>query len=346
MKAGFSVWLEENGRFIAGEKEASILRGIRKFGSIMATAKSLGMTYAHVWNEIEELSKRVGKPVVSAYRGGEAGGGTRLTKEGEQLLQEYLMLEEKVSNFMGASKEYVFKEIRNPDLSIIGSSCPGIKILADLIKGISTEVVEVGSSAGLTAVMLGEADIAGMHLYDTERKTYNEEAIRKVWPSGAAVLIRGYIREQGLMLKKGNPKKVKSLEDAIKKKVRIVNRNLGSGTRELLDRLLKERIIQPENVRGYDFEVRTHEEVAKALNDGKADIGLGLKAVARVFNLEFVKICDEHFDFMCEKRRLQKPAVKAFIDALKSEEFKAELEKRAPGIKAVKGTGEILEIKA
>jgi len=344
MKPGFTVWLEEDGRYLLGEREGRILEGIKKFGSFMATAKSLGMTYAHVWIVVDELSKRVGEPVVRAQRGGETGGGATLTDAGNRLLEEYKALEEKVSSFLGSKKEFIFLEFKRPDLSIIGSSCVGVKILAEMVKGFSTEVVEVGSTAGLTAIMLGEADVAGIHLFDEESKTYNVPFVRRAWPSGMAVLIRGYTREQGLMVKRGNPKDIRSVEDLGRRGVRLINRNLGSGTRELLDRLLREHRIAAKDVKGYDFEVRTHEEVARAVEEGRADVGLGLRATASVLGLDFMKICDESFDFVAERRRLGKPSVRAFIEALKSPRFKEELGRRTPGINTLPDTGEVMDV--
>jgi molybdate transport repressor ModE-like protein len=343
MKPGFTVWLEEDGRYILGEREASIMEGLKKFGSFMATAKSLGITYAHAWIIVDELSKRVGKPVVRARRGGNTGGGTMLTEEGDRLLEDYKALEEKVSNFLGSRKEFTFLEFKRPDLSIIGSSCIGVKILAGMLKGFSTEVVEVGSTAGLTAVMLGEADVAGIHLYDEEARMYNVPFVRRAFPGERAVLIRGYAREQGLMVKKGNPKRVKGVEDLQRAGLRLVNRNLGSGTRELLDRLLTEKGISYKDIRGYDFEVRTHEEVASAIKDGRAGAGLGLKASALIYGLDFVKICDESFDFVAERRRLVKPYVRAFVEALGSQTFREELRKRVTGINILPDTGKILD---
>ena len=342
MKSGFMVWLEEDGRYVLGEREASIMEGITKFGSFMATAKSLGITYAHAWTVVDELSKRVGKPVVRAQRGGDTGGGATLTEEGDRLLEEYKVLEEKVSNFLGSRKEFTFLEFKRPDLSIIGSSCVGVKILAEMVKGFSTEVVEVGSTAGLTAVMLGEADVAGIHLYDEETRTYNEPFIRRAFPGETAALIRGYAREQGLILKKGNPKGVKGIEDLRDTGLRLVNRNLGSGTRELLDRLLREKRVPSKEIKGYDFEVRSHEEVARAIKEGRAYAGLGLMAIAKIYGLAFVKICDESFDFVAERRRLGKPSVRAFVDALSSSAFREELQKRAAGINTLPNTGKIL----
>jgi len=341
VKTGFSVWFEENGRYVLGEKEAKIMEGIKRYGSFMATSKSLGITYAHAWNVIDELSKGIGRQVVKAKRGGDAGGGTALTEEGEKLLEEYLSVQDKVSRLLGSHRELRIAEFKKPDLSIIGSSCPGVKILAGLID-FSSEVVEVGSTVGLAALMLGEADLSGIHLFDEASGTFNLPFIMRDWPGGSAVLIRGYRREQGLMLKKGNPKAIKGLDDLGRKQVRLVNRNAGSGTRELLDRLLKQLNITPKGVRGYDFEVKTHEEVAKAIEEDRADLGIGLRATASIFNLEFVKLCDEFFDFAIEKRRLSKPPVRAFIEALKSQEFDAELKKRAPGIYVLPDTGSII----
>lgn len=344
MKTGFTVWLEEDGRYILGEREAKILEGIKKYGSFMATSKSLGITYAYAWNVIDDLSKRIDNPVVRAQRGGDAGGGTALTETGERMLEEYLALEDKVSRLLGSRRELKFIKFRRPDLSIIGSSCVGVKILAGMVTRYSVEVVEVGSTAGLAALMLGEADVSGVHLFDEESGTYNVPFIKRSWAGGTAALIMGYRREQGLMLKSGNPKGIKGLEDIGVKGVRLVNRNPGSGTRELLDRLIKEHRISPKEIRGYDFEVRTHEEVARAIEDGRADVGLGLRATAEIYGLDFVKACEEDYDFAVETKRLGKAPVKAFIEVLRSKEFHVELEKRAPGITPRHDTGEILRM--
>ncbi len=344
MKPGFSVWLEEDGRYLIGEREGEILQGVKKFGSLMATAKSLGVTYAHVWNVVEGLSKRAGKPVVSAFRGGGSGGGTALTEDGEKVLKEYEELEGRVGRFLGESKKHIFVEAAKPDLSIIGSSCPGVKILADMIKGFDVEVVEVGSSAGLTAVMLGEADLAGIHLYDASKIAYNIPAVRHRWPSGMAVIIRGYTREQGLVVKRNNPKGIKNFAELKKGRLRLINRNLGSGTREMIDRLMEENAIGIAEVKGYDHEVRTHEEVARAIEEGGADMGVALRSVADAYGLGFIKVCDEQYDFVCEKRRLNKPSVKALIQTLGSQQFRDELVKRTTGIKPAKNIGTIIEV--
>jgi putative molybdopterin biosynthesis protein len=213
-----------------------------------------------------------------------------------------------------------------------------------MMKGNCVEGVEVGSTAGLAALMLGEADVSGVHLFDEESGTYNVPFIKRSWASGTVALIRGYRREQGLMLKSGNPKGIKGLEDICMRGVRFVNRNTGSGTRELFDRLIRERSLSPKEIRGYDFEVRTHEEVARAIEEGRADVGLGLRATAEIYGLDFVKVCEEDYDFAVETKRLGKAPVKGFIEALRSKEFQVELEKRAPGITPRHDIGEILRM--
>ncbi len=340
-RPGFSIWIEDDGKYLFGEKEARMLEGIRRTGSFMATSRSLGTTYAHVWNSIQELEARASAKMVRAQRGGEAGGGAVLTEAGARLLEEYKAIEEKVSKFLGAGRDFRMLEVKSPDLAIIGSSCIGVRILASMIEGFSVEVVEVGSTAGITALMLGEADVTGIHILDEKTGSYNMGALGRLWPDGDAVLVRGYARQQGLMVKRGNPKRITGVRDLERGDVRLINRNPGAGTRVLLDMLLREYSIDVHKVRGYNHEVRTHEEVAKAVLAGGADVGLGLMATASEFGLTFLKIRDELYDFAISKRRLAKPSVKKFLSVLRSKRFAEELEKW-PGLHTLPETGEIV----
>lgn len=342
MKPGFAVWLEEDGKRIVGEKEAGVLAGLRKFGSLMATAKSLGITYAHAWNVLNALAANVGCPVVSAKRGGEDHGGTELTRRGVELLEEYEKVQKGVAQFLGAATGVVFGDFVPPDLAIIGSSCLGVKILIGMLEGINVEYVEIGSTAGLAALMLGEADISGIHLYDIGTGEYNWPFLARSWPSGGVTLVRGYLREQGLMVRRGNPKRVSGVQDLRKRGVRLVNRNLGSGTRELLDRLLAQEKIPTGKVRGYDHEVRTHDEVALEIQEGKADAGLGLRATAERHGLGFIKVCDESFDFAIDSRRIKKGPVQAFLAALRSEGFREAIAMEGEGLKLLPTTGQVV----
>lgn len=343
MELKFQVWLEEKGKYIIGEKEARILEGIQRYGSIMSAAKAAGVTYAHAWNLIEGLSQRTGAPIISARRGGESGGGAVLTKAGEELLSKYLEVEEDVAAYLGKPRKHVFPDIREADLAIIGSSCIGIRTLISLIQELSVEFVEVGSTAGITAVMLGEADLAGIHLYDEETKTYNIPYLVRIWPPGIALLIKGYVREQGLIVRKGNPIGIRSIRDAAEAGATMVNRNLGSGTRELLERLLRQEGVLASQLKGYDHEVRTHEDVAKVVKEGKADFGVGIRSAAEAQGVDFVKLCDEEFDFVCDSRRLWKAGIQKFLKVLRSDVFRERLEE-IPGLHCTPDTGKVIEV--
>ncbi len=357
---GFTAWLKHNGEYLIGEKEARILECINTIGSFMGTAKSLGISYAHAWNTIDRISKILGEQIIEARRGGESGGGARLTEAGLLILKEYKNLEKQIAESLSyrekrpmvRSKLFSY-DVKVPDLSIIGSHCIGIEIIIDLLMKelkFSPELACVGSSGGLAAVMLGEADIAGVHLLDDETGQYNVPFLKRYFIDDKAVVVRGYLREQGFLVAKGNPKNIGGFEDLLRKDVKFVNRSLGSGTRAILDREMKkiaERMgIKPkevsQKVRGYDMEVKSHIEVAKAVSRGKADVGLGIRAVSKKYELDFIPLAEEYFDFVIDKKRLKKPLVNSFIEMLGSERFKTEVEKSAPGIKIIKETGNLI----
>ncbi|MGQ9469846.1 MAG: substrate-binding domain-containing protein [Nitrososphaerales archaeon] len=357
---GFTAWLEHNGKYLIGEKEARILECINTIGSFMGTAKSLGISYAHAWNTIDRISKILGEQIIEARRGGEFGGGARLTEAGLFILKEYKNLEKKIAESLSyREKRPIVKsklfsyDVKAPDLSIIGSHCIGIEIIIELLMKelkFSPELAYVGSSGGLAAVMLGEADIAGVHLFDDETGQYNLPFLKRYFIDDKAVVVRGYIREQGFLVAKGNPKNIRSFEDLLRKDVKLVNRSLGSGTRAMLDRETKKIAesmgVRPmeisQRIRGYNMEIRSHIEVAKALSIGKADVGLGIRAVAEKYGLDFIPLAEEYFDFVIDKKRLKKPLVNSFIEMLGSDRFKTEVEKRAPGIKTIKETGNLI----
>ncbi len=356
---GFNVWLEHNGNYLIGKKEAQILEGINTIGSFMGTAKSLGISYAYAWNTIDRISKVLGEQIIEARRGGESGGGARLTEAGLLLLKKYKSLEKQIVESLSYRKKPMIKsrlfsyDIKAPDLSIIGSHCIGIEIIIDLLMRelkFNPELAYVGSSGGLAAVMLGEADIAGVHLFDDETRQYNVPFLKRYFIDDKAVVVRGYLREQGFLLAKGNPKNITGFKDLLRKDVKFVNRSLGSGTRAILDREMKkiaERIgiklkEVSKRVRGYSIELRSHVEVAKALKNGKADVGLGIRAVAEKYELDFIPLAEEYFDFVIDKKRLRKPLVNSFIEMLSSERFKSEVEMHAPGIRIIKETGNVI----
>ncbi len=242
----------------------------------------------------------------------------------------------------------LFSMIRPADLVFIGSHCIGVNILVKML-GIKTKVINVGSMGGILAVKRGEADIAGTHLLD-EDGIYNIGTIRKLGIRDA-VLVKGYLREQGFIVARGNPKKIAGFEDLIREDVRMINRNKGSGTRLLLDinlNCLAGKIglsfdELTKRIEGYEVEAKTHDAVASAVATGKADVGIGIKSVANLYGLDFIPLRSEEYDFLIPKDRLEKEPIKMFLKILKSREFARELE-RVGGLKVYERTGEMIEI--
>ncbi len=224
-------------------------------------------------------------------------------------------------------------EYKPADLYIVGSHDVGLDKLIPLT-GLNVKVINVGSLEGLKAAARGESDISGVHLVDEETGEYNIPYLIRYNVKGAT-LIRGYMREQGLIVSKGNPYGVRGLEDVLDKKLCIVNRNKGSGTRALLDLKLKEIAVArgltfeeiTDSIKGYYYEVRTHTAVAAAIAQGKADAGLGIRLAASLYNLEFISLGWELYDFLIPKTKLDKEPVKKFLETITSEEFKRELSK-------------------
>ncbi len=246
----------------------------------------------------------------------------------------------------------LFSTLRPADLVIIGSHCIGIDLVIELMRKKRpwyVKVINVGSSGGLSAIRRGEADIAGTHLFDEVSGEYNIPYLLKFGIKNA-YLIRGYFREQGLIVKKGNPKKIKGIEDLLRKDVKMINRNPGSGTRMLLDYYLKQMAMNLNDrfenlirkINGYEIEAKSHTAVAVAVLTGKADVGLGIRSVAEMYGLDFIPLREEEYDFVIPKDKFEKQPVKDFIETLKSDEFKNEIKKRVKGIKPRDDTGEIV----
>jgi len=223
------------------------------------------------------------------------------------------------------------KEQLKRSIVIIGSHDPLIDELADIMRikhgSITISSAHVGSMGGLMAIKKGEAHIAGTHLLDEKTGEYNTSFVKKLLPDGFVTLIKCVKRKQGLMLQKGNPKKISGISDLKNEAIRYINRQKGSGTRILLDYLLKKEGIDPSKIHGYDKEEYTHTSVAALIASNSADAGLGIYSAAKMYDLDFLPICDEEYDLLIPDYALELPIIKEFLKILKSKEFKKRLDK-------------------
>jgi putative molybdopterin biosynthesis protein len=180
----------------------------------------------------------------------------------------------------------------------------------------------VGSQGGLLALRRGEAHLAGSHLLNPETGEYNISYIRQYMPNIPVKVIALVGRAQGLMVKRGNPKRIESLEDLTGPQVQFVNRQRGAGTRVLLDYHLNLMAIPPERIVGYSQEEYTHLGVAAAIASGRADCGLGIAAAAQALDLEFIPLFQERYDLVIPKQFAEADLLAPLFDLLAESRFR------------------------
>jgi molybdate-binding protein len=213
--------------------------------------------------------------------------------------------------------------VRIPDLVIIGSHCTGLDLVtAPLARaGLSVRSIAVGSLGGLAAAKRGECDLAPIHLFDEKTETYNTPFL-----DDALELVPGYRRMQGIVFRKGDQRfEGLNAEEAVSAALAdpaciMVNRNQGAGTRILIDRLLGG--ARPD---GYFNQPRSHNAVAAAVAQHRADWGMTIAPVAQAAGLGFIPFAEEYYDFALVKARKNRAGMQAFLQSLASDESRAAL---------------------
>jgi putative molybdopterin biosynthesis protein len=183
-----------------------------------------------------------------------------------------------------------------------------------------------GSLRALQWLRDGAAHVAGLHVRDARTGQDNVPFVRRLMRGRRAVVLGFATWEQGLILAPGNPRGIHHVADLARPAVTVINRELGSGARRLLDAALAEHRIDRKRIRGYGREAPTHLAVAQAVALGLVDAGIGIRAAARAFGLDFIPIQRERYDLVVPAPFLNLPAVQAFLDSARSVRVRAELE--------------------
>jgi putative molybdopterin biosynthesis protein len=219
-------------------------------------------------------------------------------------------------------------EIRK-SLVITGSHDPLIDELFEFMRRENPDAYvassHVGSMGGIMAVRNKAAHAAGVHLLDENTGEYNVSFIKKYFPQGGVVLVECVKRIQGIMVRNGNPKGIGSLSDMTKKGLKYVNRQKGSGTRILSDYLCGKGGIDTKSIYGYDHEEFTHTAVAALIDAGDADAGLGIYSAAQMYDLDFIPVCEESYDFLIAESEIGSEKISRMLDTLRSASFQMRL---------------------
>lgn len=336
--------IEYNGRVVIDFELAKVLKLLNKYKSLNKVCKMLGLTYSRILNKIREVERYLGIKIIECRKGGIGGGYTILTEFGQKILDLYFSKFEEFEQFI--------KEC-NAKLIVYSSHDPLFQEILSYISkklNIYIQIHWVGSGKALSAILMNKSDISGIHLYDPDTNTYNVTYIKRFWLSDKVVLIKGYRRSIGFVYH--NEDEVNSLDSIIKNRLKIVNRNIGSGTRVLLDYLIefKCRKLKVDRnklislIPGYEVEVGTHNEVIEFIKTKRANTGLSIEYLATKEGLKFNKIRDEEFDFVIPKSKLNKIEVQEFVEFLKSSEFERMLNLHKPGYEIMSETSKILYV--
>ena len=192
-------------------------------------------------------------------------------------------------------------------------------------EGKSTLRAYIGSYSSLISLYQGKIQAATTHLWDGDTGQYNVPFVRRLLPGIPAVIIHLTVRMQGFYVAKGNPKNILSWEDLKREDITLINREKGAGSRVLLDEHLRLLNIYGKSINGYNRETESHLTIASTVSRGIADVGVGIEKIAsQVEGIDFIPLQKERYELVIKKEDMDTPIVKAILDILQSDEFKAE----------------------
>jgi molybdate-binding protein/DNA-binding XRE family transcriptional regulator len=185
----------------------------------------------------------------------------------------------------------------------------------------------MGSMAALRALQQGEVHVAGLHLFDPATGESNLPFLRRALKSSNYEIVTFATWEEGLLVRAGNPKSLRAVSDIADPNITLVNREEGAGARLLLDQRLRVTGINSDQVRGYGTIVSSHFEIARAIANGQADVGIGIRSAAQLFGLDFIPLQVARYDLVVPKPYLKShPTLTHLFETLVSRPFRNEIE--------------------
>ncbi|MFL6351125.1 MAG: substrate-binding domain-containing protein [Bryobacteraceae bacterium] len=205
---------------------------------------------------------------------------------------------------------------------------PALSVIAGSLDKAGMEIITVpcASHCALKWLKQGHVHAAGSHLLDAATGDYNVPFVKRLFPKQDVRIVTFAVWEQGLVLARGNPKNIRNVADVAGKRATLINRDKGSGSRDLLDKFLSIAGVAPKKVLGYYNVATGHLAAAYAVAAGNADCCIATRSAARCFALDFVPLAVERFDLSFSKTSLELPAAKALLDMLNRSSLRRKLE--------------------
>lgn len=342
------IWLvRDTERRELAPRVIELLAKIDETGSLSSASKAMGCSYRHAWQLVHEGEAFFGQALVAKER----GRGSALLPLGQRLVWARRRIHARLAPLLETLASELGGEIAR---SVASTAASGLRVhashgfaiqaLHELLgeAGVGHELKYCGSAEALASLRQGSCEIAGFHVPVGE---FENEALATYRPwlkERVDCVIRLASRQQGLIVQAGNPRKIYDFSELVRPDVRFINRQLGSGTRLLLDLALRRRGIDSSAIHGYEQCEFTHAAVAAYVASGMADVGFGVEVPARRFKLDFLPLFQERYFLLCEESNLNVPAIAHLIEILRSREFQARVDP-LPGYQAV-GAGNVLRL--
>jgi putative molybdopterin biosynthesis protein len=287
-----------------------LLEAIQATEKLTTASRQAGISYRHAWNLIEHCHRFFGTPLVTLQR----GQGTRLTSLGEKLVWAERRARARLEPHIESLTSEINLELSRllptgpAALRIHASHGFAVAKLPELMSNemqVQVDLRFMGSVEALASLQHRNCEFAGFHLADGELGSELVDQYGPLMHSDAHSFIHLVRRVQGLYVAAGNPKGVHELADLRRKDIRIINRQMSSGTRILLDHLLERAGLHGDEIQGYRSEEFTHAAVAAYVASGFADVGFGVEPPARQFGIDFIPVANENYFLACETQTLK-----------------------------------------
>ena len=306
-----------------------LLQAVSGNGSISGGARALGLSYRHVWGELKRWEEELGNELVVW----EKGQSARLTEFGSKLMWAERQAQARLAPQIEALRsdlERVFAAAFDANTHVATLYASHDDALAALREHalmqadsqLHLDIRFCGSVDAIRALNEGRCVMAGFHtLQNTGHKTLTERTYKPLLQPGLHKIIGFARRTQGLLVAKGNPLNLQSLQDVATQQAQFANRALGTGTRVVLQDLMLQAGLKDEDICGFTHTEPSHTAVAHAIAAGHADAGLGIAAAAAQAGLDFVPLADEHYHLVCLKSALLQPGIQSLLKLLQTTQW-------------------------
>jgi molybdate transport repressor ModE-like protein len=323
-----------------------LLLSVQGTGSIAQAAQSVGLSYRYAWGLLHEAEKLFGNPLIVSSR----GRGTALTPLAEKLIWADRRIAARLSPLL----QSLASELESELMKTVVAKQKAIRLdashgfaVAALLRHINAAKLPLelryrNSTDAVAALARKECDLAGFHVPLGEFEcAAMQQYLRSLDPKSHC-LIHVALRDIGLFVAAGNPKRIRKLQDLTRRDVHFVNRQVGSGTRMVLELMLAGASVPAEDINGFESAELTHAAVAAYIASGMGDVGIGVQTAAQHFGLDFIPLVRERYFFAVPRSVIDDPLIRQVIGILRSEPFRTEVD-NLPGYHASE-TGSILSL--